>query len=161
MINPSYAASKTETINEDFIVEKIATNLMVSNMQESLAFYCDKLGFTLNMGVNSDHQTFTDGEPREDLIFAMLTLGDGELMLQRRDSLAQDVPVFSADATPGGTFTLYIRGTEVDTLAEQLGDSVEIIKGPETSWYGMRELYIRDPDGYVLTLGTPDGPPPA
>ena len=141
-------------------MEKIATNLMVCNMQKSLDFYCGKLGFTLNMGVNSDQQTFTDGEPREDLVFAMLTLGDGELMLQRRDSLAQDVPVFSAHATPGGTFTLYIRGAEVDQLAQRLGDTVEVIKGPETSWYGMRELYIRDPDGYVITLGAPEGPPP-
>lgn len=141
-------------------MEKIVTNLMVTNMQNSLDFYCGKLGFTLSMGVNSDQQVFTDGNPREDLVFAMLTLENGELMLQQRDSLAQDVPVFSPTATPGGTFTLYIRGAEVDSLAQSLRDSVEIIKGPETSWYGMRELYIRDPDGYVLALGAPDGPPP-
>jgi uncharacterized glyoxalase superfamily protein PhnB len=141
-------------------MEKIVTNLMVTNMQNSLDFYCGKLDFTLSMGVNSDQQVFTDGNPREDLVFAMLTLENGELMLQRRDSLAQDVPAFSPTATPGGTFTLYIRGAEVDSLAQSLRDSVEIIKGPETSWYGMRELYIRDPDGYVLALVAPDGPPP-
>lgn len=142
-------------------MEKIVTNLMVTNMQDSLDFYCGQLGFTLTMGVTGDQQVFTDGNPREDLVFAMLTLGDGELMLQTRDSLAQDVPGISPTATPGGTFTLYMRGVEVDTLAQHLRDTVEIIKGPETSWYGMRELYIRDPDGYILTLGAPDGPPPA
>jgi catechol 2,3-dioxygenase-like lactoylglutathione lyase family enzyme len=141
-------------------VNKITINLMVTNMRESLDFYCGVLDFTLSMGVNADHETFTDGVLRDDLIFVMLTHGAEELMLQRRDSLAQDVPVFAADATPGGTFTLYMRGEPADALAARLPDSVEIIKGPETTWYGMRELYIRDPNGYVLTFGAPDGPPP-
>ncbi len=141
-------------------MEKITANLMVTNMRESLEFYCEIFGFTLSMGVNADKEIFTDGVLHDNLIFAMLTRGANELMLQRRDSLAEDVPVFAADATPGGTFTLYMRGEPADALAARLPDSVEIIKGPETTWYGMRELYIRDPDGYVLAFGAPDGPPP-
>lgn len=141
-------------------MEKITANLMVTDMRQSLEFYCGLLGFTLSMGVNSDHQTFSDGELRDDLIFAMITHGSEDLMLQRRDSLVEDVPVFASDAIPGGTFTLYMRGEPADAMAARLPDSVEIIKGPETTWYGMRELYIRDPDGYVLCFGAPEGPPP-
>ncbi|WP_455211679.1 VOC family protein [Kaarinaea lacus] len=141
-------------------MERITTNLMVTDMRKSLDFYCGLLDFTLNMGVNADHETFTDGTLRDDLIYVMLANGSAELMLQHRDSLAEDVPVFSADATPGGTFTLYIRGMSADALAARLGETVEILKGPETTWYGMRELYIRDPDGYVLVFGAPQGPPP-
>jgi catechol 2,3-dioxygenase-like lactoylglutathione lyase family enzyme len=142
-------------------MEKITANLMVTNMRQSLDFYCEVLGFTLSMGVNGDQEIFTNGVIRDDLVYVMLSHGSEGLMLQRRDSLAEDVPVFAADATPGGTFTLYMRGEPVDALAARLPDSVEIIKGPETTWYGMRELYIRDPDGYVLAFGAPDGPPPA
>jgi len=141
-------------------MEKIVANLMVTNMRESLRFYCDLLGFTLNMGVDAAHNTFTDGVIRDELIFATLTNGSAELMLQRRDSFADDVPVFSADVTPAGTFTLYIRGVSADALASRLPESVAIVKGPDTTWYGMRELYIRDPDGYVLAFGSPEGPPP-
>jgi len=69
-------------------METITTNLMVTDMRKSLDFYCGLLGFTLSMGVNSDHDMFTDGEHRDDLIYVMLTHGSNELMLQRRDSLA-------------------------------------------------------------------------
>ena len=141
-------------------MESMIANLMVSDMSRSLDFYCEHLGFTLRMGINCDHQTFTDGVIRDDLIFAMLAHGSVELMLQRNDSFAEDVPVFSADTAPGGTFTLYIRGESADELVDRLPGSVEIIKGPVTTWYGMRELYIRDPDGYVLAFGAPEGPPP-
>jgi catechol 2,3-dioxygenase-like lactoylglutathione lyase family enzyme len=142
------------------MMETITANLMVTNLRKSLDFYCGLLGFTLSMGVDDKREIFTDGVLRDDLVYVILTHGSGELMLQRRDSLAEDVPVFSADATPGGTFTLYFRGEPADALADRLPDTVEIIKGPATTWYGMREIYIRDPDGYVLAFGTPEGPPP-
>jgi catechol 2,3-dioxygenase-like lactoylglutathione lyase family enzyme len=140
-------------------MEKITANLMVTDMHRSLDFYCELLGFTLTMGVNTALETFTDGVRRDDLIFVLLAHGSKELMLQRRDSLAKDVPGFTPHTTPCGTFTLYFRGEPADALAARLPNSVEKIKGPETSWYGMRELYIRDPDGYVLAFGTPDGAP--
>ena len=142
------------------MMEKIIANLMVSDMRKSLDFYCGLLDFTLSMGVDSNHQTFTDGALRDDLIFAMLTQGSVEIMLQHRISFAEDVPVFTKDSIPGGTFTLYIRGESADELAGRLQGSADIIKGPETAWYGMRELYVRDPDGYVLAFGSPEGPPP-
>lgn len=142
-------------------MEQIITNLMVTDMRKSLEFYCNLLGFKLSMGVTADRQMFTDGTLRDDLVFAVLKQGPVELMLQLRDSLAEDVPVFSAHDTPCGTFTLYIRGKSIDDLADHLAETVEIIKGPETTWYGMRELYVRDPDGYVLAFGAPEGQPPA
>ncbi len=141
-------------------MEKIVTNLMVTDMRHSLDFYCGQLGFTLTMGVNHSHEVFIDGNLRDDLIFVTLTQGQVELMLQHRDSFTEDVPAFSPDTNPSGTFTLYIRGVDVDGLAERLPVSVKRIKGPATTWYGMREFYICDPDGYILALGAPDGAPP-
>ncbi|MDJ0950356.1 MAG: VOC family protein [Alphaproteobacteria bacterium] len=142
-------------------MQKITANLMVADMGASLAFYCEVLGFSLSMGVSPDREILTDGRPRADLVFALIVKDAAELMLQRRDSMTADVPAFPADAVPGGTFTLYIRGEDADALAARLPAGVEVIKGPETSWYGMREIFIRDPDGYVLALGAPDGPSPA
>jgi uncharacterized glyoxalase superfamily protein PhnB len=138
-------------------MEKIIPNLMVSDMQRSLGFYCDLLGFTQNMAVTGDRKVITDGERVGNIVFAMLVNDSAELMLQRRDSMMEDVPAFSPGCVPGGTITLYLRGEAVDELAAKLAGAVEVVKGPETSWYGMRELYIRDPDGYVLAFGTPQG----
>lgn len=34
-----------------------------------------------------------------------------------------------------------------------------IVKGPERTWHGMTELYVRDPDGYIVRVGSPDEAP--
>ena len=56
---------------------------------------------------------------------------------------------------------VYFRVDDVDTIAARVPEQAEIVKPLETTWYGMREIWVRDPDGYVLTIGTPHGEPPA
>ena len=66
---------------------------------------------------------------------------------------------YSADDVPGGTFSLYFR---VDDVEEVLGrlDDVEVVEPLQLTWYGMKEVWVRDPDGYVVTIGSPEGDPP-
>lgn len=54
---------------------------------------------------------------------------------------------------------MYFRVDDVDAVLERLGD-VEVVKPIAQTWYGMREVWVRDPDGYVVTIGTPQGPAP-
>ncbi len=75
--------------------------------------------------------------------------------------MLQDSPAFDASTVPGASITLYFRVDDVDTIAARLPAETPIVKALETTWYGMREIWVRDPDGYVLTIGTPDGAPPA
>lgn len=140
----------------------ITPNLMVSNLSDSLAFYCDLLGFSLRMAVTADRKVISDGSRSDDLIYAQIVRGNAELMLQFKESMVQDNPAaFPADTQTGGSVTLYIQGESVGTLAATLRGRADIIRDPEISWYGMRELTIRDPDGYIIVFGEPSGPPPA
>ena len=86
-------------------------------------------------------------------------------MLQERKNLIADAPAaFSDKDTPGGSLSLYFRVDNVDEVAERIASAtpeVEVVKPIELTWYGMKEIWIKDPDGYVVTVGTPEGPPPS
>jgi uncharacterized glyoxalase superfamily protein PhnB len=44
----------------------------------------------------------------------------------------------------------YIDVENIEETYKQLEGRVEIAKTLETTWYGMREFYIRDCNGYIL-----------
>ncbi len=133
----------------------IIPNLMVTDMARSVAFYRDGLGMELTMSVTQDRQfsaeTFLDGS-----VFVTLRWNAADLMLQTRESLAGELPLFTADATPPPAGTIYFRGLDPDPVLARLSADA-LIKGPEMAWYGMLEAYVRDPDGHVLCLGIARG----
>jgi len=132
---------------------------MVSNIVTSLEFY-SKLGMPIEFSVDGEKHTEMPGVISSDVVFAQLQAGDSKIMVQEKQSLIEDSGAFHDDVVPGGSIAIYLRVTNLDKLIENFDSSTEIIKGPETSWYGMKEIYLKDPDGYLLTLGQPDGPAP-
>ena len=50
---------------------------------------------------------------------------------------------------------LYIHVEDVEELAARLVDQVDVIEGLRDSFYGMRELIVRDPNGFWVTFGQP------
>ena len=137
----------------------IVPNLMVTDIARSIAFYRDKLGLTVGTTVSSDKAFSTGGEIVRDPVFAVLEWNGAQLMLQTVESLAEELPVFTVGQSPSPSGTVYLRGFDPELVSNRLtGD--EIVKGPELSWYGMREMYVRDPDGHVICLGTPEGGAP-
>lgn len=136
----------------------IFANFMVTNVVTSAQFYMDVLNMELSFFVNSHHATRMD-PGGEDIILASLSLSGAQLMLQRSDSLSAELPRFAGEA-PSFTGTIYFRDLSVDAIRAQLSDS-QVIKEPFKQWYGMRELYFKDPDGYVICVGEMAGPPPA
>lgn len=136
----------------------IIPNLMVTDIQASLAFYRGLLGFDLVFAIDRERNIHQDpaGKP---ISFATLAWNDAQLMLQTVDSLAQELSVFSSTSEPTPSGTIYVRGYHPDMLeGKDLGDTV--VKAPFLQWYGMKEIYLRDPDGYIICLGAPDGAPP-
>jgi len=142
------------------MVNSMSANLMVTDIAESLAFYVDGLGGTVAFTVDPDQNADIEGGVIDNAIFASVRLGESEMMLQERENLAEDAPhAFSATDVPGGTFSLYFRVDDVEAVLARLGD-VEIVKPLQMTWYGMHEVWVRDPDGYVVTIGTPKGNAP-
>ena len=142
------------------MVNSMSPNLMVTDIAASLAFYADGLGATIAFTVDPDKNADMDGGIIDNAIFASVRLGETEMMLQERNNLAEDAPhAFSKADTPGGTFSLYFRVDDVESVLARLGE-VEIVKPLQMTWYGMHEVWVRDPDGYVITVGTPKGEAP-
>ena len=76
-----------------------------------------------------------------------------EFMFQARDSLVAEVPVLK-DVAIGASQTLYIRlDQDVDAHYQNLKDEVSVVTEPTTKFYGMREWYMQDCNGYVLCFG--------
>lgn len=138
----------------------LSPNLMVSDLRSSLAFYVDGIGGEIAFTLDAEQNADMSGGVADGAVFASLRIGTSEMMLQHKDSLIADVPgAFPADALPGGTISVYFRVDDLDEVLSRLRD-VEVVKALNTTWYGMRELWVRDPDGYLVAVGAPDGDPP-
>ncbi len=138
----------------------LSPNLMVTDMEASLRFYHEVVGLPIAFSVDAGQNTDTSGNVMAGTVFAALRAGETELMLQDRVSLAQDAPMVTDNTPPSGTFTLYFRVDDVDAVVARLPTSHEVVKPLQQTWYGMKEIWVRDPDGYVVTIGSPEGDPP-
>ena len=120
---------------------KITPNLIVSNVEQSLAFYTDVLGFARGM-------TVPEQPP---LVFASCTSGAVEIFFNDRSTVTKESPQMAGLSFGGGN-TMFIEVENVDALHDRVRADVKIVLPIRTQWYGMREFAITDPDGYVITF---------
>jgi uncharacterized glyoxalase superfamily protein PhnB len=135
-------------------IKKLTPNFMVDDVRETIKFYTRHLGFELRMAVPADKSGVLSKLPNDgtEVIYANLAHGDLEISFQIRDSFEEDVPVMKGMKI-GASTTFYFEVDDVEVCYERLKDTVEVLAGPKDAWYGMRELYIKDNNGYILTLG--------
>lgn len=130
----------------------LTPNLMTENVNASIEFYCNRLGFTyLNGMLANSEQVAAEYSAQTPLQWAMLSRGGAMLMLQERTSIAGDYPPF-AKMPVAASAAFYLEVEDLDQLMSGLGDGVEIVVPDRTTFYGMRELWVRDNNGYVVTL---------
>jgi len=140
------------------MIKKFWTNMMVRDLHKTIAFYRDTLDFEHIMSVPQDSEeilsAYDDTRP---LVYALVKNGDVELMFQECESLKENVPTFDdvQNANTGGTLTFYFEVDDVDALAERVKKDCPLIKDLHNTFYGMREVYVRDPNGYVLGFAQP------
>jgi catechol 2,3-dioxygenase-like lactoylglutathione lyase family enzyme len=120
---------------------KLTPNLLVSNVEQSLEFYEDVLGFRRGM-------TVPEQSP---FVFASVTSGPVEIFLNDRSTASRESPQLQGLA-PGGGNTMFIEVNGIDALHDALAPRVRIVMPIVTQWYGIREFAIVDPDGYVMTF---------
>jgi catechol 2,3-dioxygenase-like lactoylglutathione lyase family enzyme len=127
-------------------VNGVTTLLQVFDMRKSVAFYCGILGFELTQ----KHQS--EGH----LYWAMLTLGGAVVMLNARYE-HQDQP---AEADPKraavhNDAALFFMCDNVDEAYTHLLAKGLKLQPPKIASYGMKQLYLTDPDGYELCFQQP------
>jgi PhnB protein len=112
--------------------------LAVKDVAASIAFYQDKLGFSVSVSMPGE-----DGQPN----FAVLNMGDGVTVgLQLDTELAQ--------RGDGVVLMMYVPdSTDIDGYYGQVkGRGVPIVEEINTGYWGDRLFSVKDPDGYWVSL---------
>ncbi len=123
-------------------VRGLAPLLSVFDMPTSIAFYCDGLGFEI---------AATDGKPAPHFDWVLLQLNGAELMLNTLYEQDERPPVPVAARTAAHQDTgIYFGCPDVDAAYAHLQEKGISAKEPRVAPYGMKQLYLTDPDGYVL-----------
>ena len=130
-------------------MKSITLNLAVNDIASTIKYYQENFDFELQMLVD-ESKTIFDTEIKKELnyIWAMIHKDNISIMLQSVESLKEDVGVFFDNI--GASLTLYIDVENVDELYLKIKDKVSIYKEIDTTWYGQREIYIKDINGYIL-----------
>jgi lactoylglutathione lyase len=123
------------------MLKKLTPNLMVEDVNRTVAFYQEVLGFELLTSVPEEGQ----------LAWAMLKRGGVELMFQTRGSLTEELPGLGGKDI-GGTLNLYIDVEDIQGLYTAIRDKVTVVTGMHTTFYGANEIAIEDCNGYILTF---------
>lgn len=112
---------------------------LVADVVRAAEYYRDRLGFTIR-------GYFFEEPP----VFAMVGRDDQIIMLSLMDAgRGGSNRGYHADALDA-----YLWVDDVDALhAEFLASGADIVAPPQLRIYGMKELEVRDLDGYVICFG--------
>jgi catechol 2,3-dioxygenase-like lactoylglutathione lyase family enzyme len=123
-----------------------ATLIQVFDMPTSLAFYRDVMGF----------EVISDAPDDGRCDWVWLKSGESELMLNT---------AYEADARPSAPdptrfaahsdMTFYLGCEDVDAAHAELRARRVATREPIVTDYGMKQVYLKDPDGYEICLQQP------
>ena len=121
----------------------------VFDMSEAFAFYRGVLGFEV---VNTNKEK--DADPA-DVDWAWLRLNDVDVMLNTAYDQGERPPTRDPKRVFGDGVCLYMGCPDVDAMYEHLRAHGVAGKPPKVAPYGMKQLYVHDPDGYKLCFQWP------
>ena len=118
---------------------KVTPILFVEAIESCLPFWLDRLGFQKTVEV-----------PEGDRIgFVILVHNGAEVMLQTLSGREAD---FKTDSQLGcGSSTLFIEVEDFNDIRKRV-QGAEVIVPERVTFYGMREIGIREPGGHLLVF---------
>jgi len=123
-------------------ISGISPFFVVGNVEESIAFYCDKLGFETRFR-----------EPDRNPFFAIVGR-DGAQILLKSDQEAMPLP--NCQRHPSMRWDAFVYAPDPDALAAEFAARGAAFRAPLMDTHdGLRGFEIGDPDGYVLFFGRP------
>jgi len=141
---------------KQIMLKKLWCNMMVADVNKSIEFYADVLGFQHVMSVPmGSEEILSQYDPNKVLVYALIKNGDIELMLQEQKSLRDNVPAFADSADISSSAVLYFEVDDLETLAARLKTQCEVVRDLHDTFYGMKEFYVKDLNGYVLGFAQP------
>lgn len=118
---------------------KITSVLIVEEIEKSLAFWVDRMGFTMTVNV-----------PEGDRLgFVILARDGAELMIQTLSSVRKDEPKFAPDGIGTKGSALFIEVEDFADIRSRL-EGYPIIMPERITFYGMREIGVSEPGGHTV-----------
>jgi catechol 2,3-dioxygenase-like lactoylglutathione lyase family enzyme len=123
--------------------QRAAPVLQVANVETSLRWYKDVLGFSA--------VAWPDEPP---YTFAIVERDGAEIMLQCAEAPRAPDPEF--------LWSVYLRvdGTAILEVVAAIAKKSKLLRGPERMFYGLVEVELSDPDGYRIVVSG-EAPPGA
>jgi hypothetical protein len=120
---------------------KLTPVLIVEEIEKSLPFWMDRMGFQKTVEV-----------PEGDKIgFVILAREGAELMMQSIESVRKDVPAFAPDGPVTGGCGLFIEVDDLPDIRTRL-EGYPIALPERLTFYGMREIGVREPSGHTVVF---------
>jgi catechol 2,3-dioxygenase-like lactoylglutathione lyase family enzyme len=120
----------------------ISPSFIVSNVPQSIAFYCDQLGFETRFKA-----------PGQDPFFAIVGRDGAQLFIKSEGGIS---PVPNSTRHPHLRLDAFVYVEDPDALAAEFAERAVAFNKPlQDTNDGLRGFEIADPDGYVLFFGRP------
>jgi uncharacterized glyoxalase superfamily protein PhnB len=121
-------------------VNKITAVLLVDEVEPCINFWVDRLGFEKTIEVPEGNK----------IGFVLLQKGNLEIMYQSFASVKKDDPNREDVMRKGPTF-LYVEVSNIDeTIAALKG--VPVVMPLRTTFYGAKEIGVKDPGNHIITF---------
>lgn len=117
---------------------KLTPVLLVDEIEKSLPFWVDRVGFAKTVEVPDGHR----------LAFVILVNGGAEVMLQTWESVKKDAPNL-VPAVPATGASLFIEVDDFEDILKRI-QGCEVAVPDRVTFYGMREIVVREPGGHVV-----------
>lgn len=129
-------------------LQSITSNLMVDDVDKTVAYYQTVLGFNLEISVPRD-----DGK----LQWALVNRDSVDIMLHERNNLIEEMSQLEGTQTGGGSITLFVKMEDFEAFYDEIKEQkdADIIIEPHTTFYGMKEFTLQDINGYIITFAEP------
>ncbi len=115
---------------------------IVSNVDQTIAFYRDRLGFETRFQ-----------EPKPNPFFAIIGRDGAQLFIKSDKDVS---PLPNSRRHPFMRWDAYVYAPDPDALAEEFAEHGAAFSAPlQDTHDGLRGFEICDPDGYVLFFGRP------
>lgn len=121
-------------------IKKLTPVLFAEAIEPCVRFWVESLGFTKTVEVPDGNR----------LAFAILQKGSVELMYQSYASADKDVGAIAQAVRQGPSF-LYLEAENLDEIIAAVRGA-EVVIPQRTTFYGAKEIGIKDPAGHFLTF---------
>lgn len=139
----SYSQTKNNNMTK---LESLTPNIMVKDVNATLDYYTNSLGFKL-IDANPESGQFEWG---------YVILDNIGMMFQEEKSLKTEYKELET-LKVGGALTFYIRVNDINDYYNNLPKEINIIKPMNNTFYGTNEFALMDLNGFILTFSeTPE-----